>query len=126
MQKINQLTLNLFNEPTQTQMVIDFAEEELICVFITRDNSSPPKPAFLLFKISDVAAACRRERIKVINAAHGATYTCSDSMIEGCIDEMRMGVYSCPWCYGELIRHDVMPEKVGTHPMNFIKECDRR
>lgn len=109
-----------------TQMILDFAEEELICVFITRDNHSPPKPAFLLFKISDVIAACRRERKKVITAAHGATYTCSQSMIEGCIDEMRLGVYSCVSCYGELIAHDIRPAKVGTHPMNFITEADRQ
>lgn len=125
MRKHHQLTLNLFDEPLATQLVLDFAEEELICVFWTRDNNVPPNPVFLLFPVSEVIAACRRERKKVIGQAHGATYTCSESMIQGCIDEMRVGLRGCAWCYGELISKDVIPKTVATHPMNFIAESDR-
>ncbi len=122
MKKFHQLTLNLFNEPTATQLILDFAEEELICVIVTRDNHSPPKPAFLLFRISDVIASCRRER-KTQYTPDGDC--CNELMIRGCIDEMRVGTHTCAGCYGNLIKHDIYPQKVATHPMNFITEEDR-
>lgn len=122
MRKINQLTLNLFNEPTVTQLVIDFAEEELICAFYSLCSQSGQRD-FFLFPLSEIISACRRERQHEL---HQASDTCGELMMRGCIDEMRVGTYECASCFTQLMRNDVEPKVVGTHPMNFISERDRR
>lgn len=121
MKKFHQLTLNLFSEPTATQLILDFAEEEMICVFYSLCDPTGGQRAFFLFPISEVVAACRRERTN----AHFGNSVCSEENMRGCIDEMRVGTYECSSCFVQIMQRDVAPVVVPVHPMNFISESDR-
>lgn len=106
-----------------TQLILDFAEEEYLCVFWSLPDSTNGHRDFFIFPISEVIASCRR------NGKHPFAIErnlCTEEHMRGCVDQFRLGLHECASCFVEMVNNDVLPIMVGTHPMNFISARDRR